>query len=128
MAGGKLVIVVDDDRVVIHLIEKILERANVRVATTPSGSGALNLLHENPGDVALVFVDLAMPGITGVELARQMKAVPGLSGIPVVAVTANFGPELHDELAEVGIKEVIEKPFRNDQLIEVLRRHGVEVE
>lgn len=128
MAERNLVLVVDDDPVVVHLIEKILERASFRVASVPAGTAALNLLREHPDEVALVFVDLAMPGITGVELAREMKATPALTDIPLVAVTANFGPELYDELVAAGIEEVIEKPFRSEQLIDVLQRHGVQVE
>jgi chemosensory pili system protein ChpA (sensor histidine kinase/response regulator) len=127
MAERDLVIVVDDDLVVVHLIEKILERATVRVAATSSGSGALSLLHENHGEVLLMFVDLAMPGISGIELIRQMRAQPNLADIPVVAVTADFGIETYEHLKEVGVEEIIEKPFRNERLIDVLQRHGVKM-
>lgn len=128
MTAGNLVIVVDDDPVVMHLIGKVLERAHVEVAAVSSGAKALDLLRERPGQAALVFVDLAMPGISGVELARQIREQPGLAALPIVAVTANFGPESRDELEAVGIHEIIEKPFRNDQLTDVLRRHGLPAE
>lgn len=128
MAGHNLVVVVDDDPVVIHLVEKTLERANVRVAATSSASGALSLLHENTGDVALLLLDLAMPGTSGFELAQQVRAQPGLADLPVVALTANYGPEMRDQIDAAGINEVIEKPFKTERLIELLRRYGVEVE
>ena len=128
MAERNLVLVVDDDPVVVHLIESMLARASFHVASVQSGSEALTMLHEHPDQVALVFVDLAMPGISGFDLAREMKATPATSGIPLVAVTANFGPELGEEVSASGIEEVIEKPFRGEQLVDVLRRHGVQVE
>lgn len=128
MTERNLVLVVDDDKVVIHLIERILERASFRVMALSSGEAALDLLHTQSQEVALVFVDLAMPGISGTDLAGQMKAEPALAGIPVVAVTANYGPSLQAELSAVGIDEVIEKPFHNEQLFAVLKRHGVPIE
>ncbi len=128
MAGHNLVIVVDDDPVVIHLVEKTLERANVKVAATSSASGALSLLHENTGDVALLLLDLAMPDTSGFELARQIRAQPGLASLPLVALTANYGPETATQMQAVGVKDVIEKPFKTEHLIEVLRRYGVNVE
>lgn len=128
MTERNLVLVVDDDPVVVHLVEKMLERARFRVSSVPSGVEALNLLRGHPDEVALVFVDLAMPGISGVDLAREMKSTPAMAAIPLVAVTANFGPELTGELELAGIEEVIEKPFRSEQLVEVLQRHGVQVE
>ena len=119
MSGNRLrVLVVDDERPALDELAWLLERDDRvgGVLTTDSAAEALRLLQEEPVDA--VFADIAMPGLTGLELAgvlSQFKNPP-----PVVFVTA------HDEHAvdafELNAVDYVLKPVREDRLAEAVRR------
>lgn len=115
---GLRVLVVDDERPALDELAWLLERdprvGDVR--TTDSAAEALRVLQE--GRVDAVFMDIRMPGLTGLELARvlsRFKLPP-----PVVFVTA------HDEHAvdafELNAVDYVLKPVREDRLAEAVRR------
>ncbi len=112
------VLVVDDERPALDELAWLLEQDSRvgSVRTTDSAAEALRVLHEEQVDA--VFMDIRMPGLTGLELARvlsQFKTPP-----PVVFVTA------HDEHAvdafELNAVDYVLKPVRDDRLSEAVRR------
>jgi DNA-binding LytR/AlgR family response regulator len=112
------VLVVDDERPALDELAFLLDKDErvSEVLTSDSASEALRLLHATSVDA--VFLDIAMPGLTGLELAKvlaQFKEPP-----PVVFVTA------HDEHAvdafEVNAVDYVLKPVREDRLREAVRR------
>ena len=112
------VLVVDDERPALDELAWMLERDERvgSVLTTDSAAEALRVLQEEQVDA--VFMDIRMPGLTGLELARvlsQFKTPP-----PVVFVTA------HDEHAvdafELNAVDYVLKPMRDDRLSEAVRR------
>jgi DNA-binding LytR/AlgR family response regulator len=119
VTGNRLrVLVVDDERPALDELGWLLDRDDRvgGVLTTDSAAEALRLLKEEPVDA--VFADIAMPGLTGLELAgvlAQFKNPP-----PVVFVTA------HDEHAvdafELNAVDYVLKPVREDRLAEAVRR------
>jgi CheY-like chemotaxis protein len=125
MANRKLVVVVDDDPVIVHIIEKTLGKMNAQAITISSASGALSLLHERHEEIGLVLLDLAMPGVSGYDFCRQLRAQPHLAHIPVVAVTADITATLDTRAAEAGINEVVTKPFSAETLHDVLQRYDI---
>lgn len=127
MPDHNLVVVIDDDPVVVRLIEKMLARTKARVLTTSSASGALSLLSEHQSEVGLVLLDLAMPTLSGYELCRQLRAQPHLAHLPVVAVTADVTNDVNEKAAEVGINEIVIKPFKQEALLDVIRRYGIPI-
>lgn len=115
---GLRVLVVDDERPALDELAWLLERdARVgEVLTTDSAAEALRVLQESAVDA--VFLDIRMPGLTGLELARvlsRFKVPP-----PVVFVTA------HDDHAvdafELNAADYVLKPVREDRLSEAVRR------
>jgi DNA-binding LytR/AlgR family response regulator len=119
VTGNRLrVLVVDDERPALDELGWLLDRDDRvgGVLTTDSAAEALRLLKEEPVDA--VFADIAMPGLTGLELAgvlAQFKNPP-----PVGFVTA------HDEHAvdafELNAVDYVLKPVREDRLAEAVRR------
>ena len=86
-----LVLVVDDERDNRELLEIVLSSSGHRVLLAASGEEALECMTAQPPD--LVLLDLMMPGMSGYDVVRLIKANPTLSQIPVVMVTALDGPE-----------------------------------
>jgi len=112
------VLVVDDERPALDELAWLLDRDDRvgSVLTTDSAAEALRVLQEEKVDA--VFLDIAMPGLTGLELARVLSRFK--SPPPVVFVTA------HDEHAvdafELNAVDYVLKPVRDDRLTEAVRR------
>ncbi len=112
------VLVIDDERPALDELAFLLGRDHrvARVLTADAATEALRLLQEEPVDA--VFTDIAMPGLTGLDLARVLSRfrVPP----PVVFVTA------HDEHAvdafDLDAVDYVLKPVRDDRLAEAVRR------
>ena len=112
------VLVVDDERPALEELRWLLERDGriETVLTSDSATDALRLLQERGVDA--VFLDIRMPGLSGVDLARvlsRFKAPP-----PVVFVTA-YDDHAVDAF-ELGAVDYVLKPVRDDRLTEAVRR------
>ena len=69
----------------------------------------------------LIFMDIQMPGMDGLEAIRRIRLVPGLSAIPIVALTALAMPGDRDRTLEAGATEYVSKPASLDQLHRLIR-------
>ena len=114
----KRIIVIDDESAIRRSFELALEESGYEVDTAASGKEGLEMLQNEAYD--LVFLDLKMPGLTGVETLRELRKRD--ENIPVYIVTAFYG-EFFDELstmAENGAEfEVLNKPVDGDMIRKV---------
>ncbi len=120
------ILVVDDEENVRELLSLLLTRAGYEVTTAPDGAAALAAFRAHGAD--LVLQDLKMPGMDGMELLRQIKALDLL--VPVIVLTAFAGFDHAVEAMRLGAYDFLKKPFDNDQVraaveraIARLRRH-----
>jgi signal transduction histidine kinase len=117
--GSEALLVVDDEPAVRQLLKRQLADRGYRVLEASGGAEALQLLQTRGREIHLVVSDVAMPGMSGVELARQAAAVDPL--IPFVFVSG----QPRESLAEYGDPAphgiVIEKPFSSDELAKAVR-------
>lgn len=116
-----LIIVVDDNPVVVKLIASMLEREGFAVRTAASGQGLLDLLDTIHPD--LILLDIDMPGISGIETCKRIKA-DALSGeIPILFVTANNDKEHVIAGFAAGAQDYIVKPSTKEELLARVRTH-----
>jgi signal transduction histidine kinase len=113
------ILVVEDSPTQARLLRLILESEDFAVDVAGNGEAALTRL--SAGGVDLVVSDVLMPGLTGFELCRAIKAAPGLSDIPVVLVTTLRDPLEIVQALEVGADSFIRKPYEPDALVLRLR-------
>jgi CheY-like chemotaxis protein len=114
----KRVLVVDDDPVVGKSFNRVLSQKGYVVVTAQDGREALNKLQD--GDYDVVFTDIRMPGMDGLELAEQVKARK--SWTPVVIVTG-FGSQANEARAKAaGVSAFLHKPLTPEQIEETARQ------
>jgi DNA-binding response OmpR family regulator len=120
----KRILVADDEPDVLALLTLNLQRAGFEVLRAEDGERALRVAREeNP---ALVVLDLMMPGLSGLEVAKQLKQSPATAGIPVLMLTAKS--EEVDRIVglELGADDYVTKPFSPREIVlriqSVLRR------
>lgn len=101
------VLVIDDDAVVGRSFDRVLTKKGYEVSTALTGEEGLERIAENAYDV--VFTDIKMPGIDGMEVAEQIKSK--CPWTPVVVITG-FGTEEHEAKASVlGLSGFVRKPL-----------------
>ena len=118
MTAGLHALVVDDEQPVLDELVWLLGRDD-RVATvraTRSGTEALMILEQ--GGVDVVFLDVAMPGMSGPDLQRELML--RRKEIPIIFITAHGGETVRPQLLEQGAVECLFKPFSDTALREAL--------
>jgi two-component system response regulator MprA len=118
------VLIVDDDRKFVPLLERGFRYEGFDVAAAANGDEGLELVRSSRPDV--MILDIGMPGADGFEVLRRLRI---LSDVPVVMLTAR--DEVADKVAALGLgaDDYVAKPFAFDELVArvraVLRRRGV---
>ena len=115
---GKRILVVEDDESLRRVTQFQLEQAGYQVSTASEGSKALALLEKVPQD--LVITDLMMPGVSGLELLKRIRA--DYPETIVILVTAFGSVESAVEAMKVGAYDFITKPIHPDALILLVNR------
>jgi HAMP domain-containing protein/signal transduction histidine kinase/DNA-binding response OmpR family regulator len=118
--AGRTVLLVDDDARNIFALSSVLERRGMNVLTATTGSEAIAKLESNP-DVAIVLMDIMMPGMDGYETTRQIRSHVQYRRLPIVALTAKAMKGDREKCLEAGASDYIAKPVDTDQLISVLK-------
>lgn len=110
------VLIVDDDHKIRDLLARYLYGQGFRVTTAADAETAQASLRGLDFDI--VLLDVMMPGISGLELAREIKAV---RDIPICMLTARAEPEQRIEGLEIGVEDYVPKPFEPRELLLRLR-------
>lgn len=113
------VLVIDDSKLVHKMFSVILPKTTLVHAL--DGREALHRLGEHP-DVELIFLDINMPNMNGLEFLHQVKADSALSHIPVVIVSTEGKEEDTVRGLQAGAAAYIKKPFRNESILEIVHR------
>lgn len=101
----------------------MLEKFGCQVDIAENGLEALRLIGQAPYD--LVFMDVHMPHMDGLEASREIRKMEGDgSNIPIIAMTANAMSGDREQCLEAGMDDYISKPVDKDKLIEALHKWG----
>jgi two-component system phosphate regulon response regulator PhoB len=109
------VLVVEDEPDIAALIAYQLTREGLRVETAASGTEALTAVGREVPD--LVVLDRMLPGVSGDEVLRTLRADPATSGVPVLVLTARREQEERIEGFELGADDYLTKPFSPRELV-----------
>jgi len=118
------ILVVDDEPDISALVAYHLARASYRVRTAPDGQEALRALETQLPD--LIVLDLMLPGVSGMEILREVRRRPETSSLPVILLTARREERERIEGLQMGADDYMTKPFSPQELVlrvaAVLRR------
>jgi two-component system, chemotaxis family, chemotaxis protein CheY len=115
------VLVVDDSATMRRIVRAHL-RALGFETVIEADSGTAALTHVRGGAVDLVIADWAMPGMTGVDLARAIRSNPASAQLPILMVTGMGQEDDIQEAAEAGVDGYVVKPFDLETLRSRLRQ------
>jgi two-component system sensor histidine kinase BarA len=114
-----LFLVADDNPINLQLISSLLTIRGARVLTATDGAEAVRLALQHPVD--LVFLDVHMPQLNGLDAARQIRAAQAEQRhIPIVALTADAAPQNRSQMQQAQLDGYLIKPLQEAQLEKVI--------
>ena len=120
-AGQKTVLVVEDNELNMKLFNDLLETQGYRVLQIDNGTDAMDMVREHRPD--LVLMDIQLPGQSGLEVTKQLKADPDVAAIPVIAVTAFAMRTDEERIRAGGCEDYIAKPISVPVFLEKVKRY-----
>ena len=119
---AKKVLIVDDDNRNIFALTAVLKARGYQCISTLGAEDAIALLKEDR-DIAVVLMDMMMPGMDGYQAMAEMRKIPDLKHIPVIAVTAQAMVGDRERCIDAGAVGYISKPINVDELIKLLTKY-----
>ncbi len=117
---GKHILLVEDEKNIILGVRTCLDAVGYEVEIAENGEIALEAVRRRKPD--LILLDLVIPKFDGYEVLESLKNNPGTGEIPVVVLTAKAGEEDRQKAMELGADAYMTKPFRPQELWDILKK------
>lgn len=126
-SGDKIVraLVVEDDEINQEIVCFLLQHLGIQYVIAENGKEAVDRFSEQqPGWFQIIFMDLRMPVMNGMEAAAAIRRLPrqDAADVPIVAVTAEAYADIREQLMECGMTEYLAKPIQVEDIEKVLRK------
>ncbi len=117
---SEAVAVVDDQAVVLEFCRTTLERAGFKVFTASSGDQALSLFEPNRSPIDLALIDIVMPGMSGIELAKRLERLN--AGVRIVLMSGYSPDEMKRVVGETASQyRCMWKPLDPRSLVQMIK-------
>ena len=113
-----LVLIVEDNDKNLELVRDILQAKGYRTLEAGTAEDGLEIAKGQAPD--LILMDIQLPGMSGIEGLRALRAEPATAGIPVVAITASVMQADREQIMRAGFDGFIEKPITVRSFLEVV--------
>lgn len=122
---GATVLVVDDEPHIGRIIRTRLEQDGFHVLLAESGADALEVAARTPR-LALLVLDLMLPGMSGVDLLRVLRADPQWATLPCIVLTAAGQDDQLRAVESLGVSEIMTKPFSPRRLLSRVQEYAAD--
>ena len=124
--AGKRILYIDDDEALVFLVQRLLERYDFRVSGHTNQRNALDALRKDPAGFDLVVTDYNMPGMSGLDVAREVRAIR--ADLPVAVASGFIDETLRAKADGSGVRELIFKASTVEDFCAALQRLAQTVE
>ncbi|MBU0509285.1 response regulator [bacterium] len=107
---------VDDSTTIRRIVKRSVDEMGMEVLEAADGAQALKLLEEKTADIQLVILDWNMPGMTGLDVLKTIKADPRYKNIVVMMLTSEADQNCVVEALKAGAQNYLTKPFDGKML------------
>ena len=118
-SGRRGILVVEDDTDLRRLFGLMLSAADFDVFEAEDGPAGLRMLEENPEAIHVVFTDLGLPGLGGVELISRVRAAR--PGVKIIGTSGLGSAGVRETVLEAGADDFFPKPFAIADVIEKVK-------
>ena len=122
---GKKMLLAEDVEINREIVAALLVDTGIEIDYAENGQEAVDMVSANPNKYDIVFMDMQMPKMDGLEATRRIRGLPmpKRKRLPIVAMTANVFKDNIEECLEAGMDDHLGKPLDIDKVIEVLREY-----
>ncbi len=117
---SKTIMTADDSSSVRQMVSFTLKQAGYSVVEAINGNDAISKLKTTP--IQMLISDLNMPGMDGIELIKQVRAMPQYKFIPIIMLTTESQADMKQKGKAAGATGWIVKPFQPEQLLSVIKK------
>jgi len=117
---SKTILTIDDSASIRQMVVMTLSAAGFDLIEAVDGADGYNKATGNT--VHAVITDLNMPVMNGIEFIRKYRQHPSSKGVPIILLTTESDDELKRQAKEAGATGWIVKPFKQDQLLSVIKK------
>jgi len=103
------ILIVDDSRTVIHVLQKLLEQAGYKALVAMDGEQGIRMAKQHKPN--LIFMDLVMPGINGFQATRMIRRDVGIKDIPIIIISGNNAASEKFWGKRIGANGFLSKPI-----------------
>lgn len=111
------VLIVDDSKMQLNEMKKILQKMNLNVSTCTTGTEAYNLIMNGEKKFSLVITDYNMPGMNGIELTFKLREQFDRDELSIIAISNNDTPDISAQFLKIGANDFITKPFLEIEVV-----------
>ncbi len=115
------ILLVEDNPVNQKLAKMMLTKAGYHVEVADNGVEAVDKYSASPDGFDLIFMDIQMPEMDGMEATRAIRE-KGFDSVPIVAMTANAMKGDREKYLEIGMDDYVPKPIKREVVFEVLEK------
>lgn len=119
---GIKILVVEDHPVNREILVQFLKKFGATIFQAENGMQALNLISKNP-EIQIIFMDIQMPVLNGTEATRILRQKK-YTGI-IIACTANNDSSTFEKYKDIGINDILVKPFKREKVLELLDKWNI---
>ncbi len=121
MAAKNTILIVDDEPDIVNLTDKFLKLGNFNTITCNNGRDAIQIVEEKSDEIALILLDIMMPGTSGYSVLKEIKKNEKFKHIQVILFTVKSFNEDIVKGKELGADGYIPKPFSGKDLLQFVR-------
>ena len=118
--AGELILIVEDNEKNRKLERDVLQFHGYRTAEAETGEEGVRLARE--AAPALILMDIQLPGMSGIDALKALRAAPATARIPVVAITASVMQQDRQQIMSAGFDGFIEKPVNLRNLLDTVQQ------
>ena len=121
MAAKNTILIVDDEPDIVNLTDKFLKLGNFNTLTCNNGRDALEIVKEKSDEIALILLDIMMPGTSGYTVLKEIKENDKFKHIQVVLFTVKSFNEDIQKGKQLGADGYLMKPFSGKDRLQFVR-------
>jgi two-component system, cell cycle response regulator DivK len=115
-----VILIVEDNEKNLKLVRDVLQVKGYQTLEAGTGEDGLKIARERKPD--LILMDIQLPGMSGVEALKALRAAPETAAIPVVAITASVMQQDRKMVMSAGFDGFIDKPFNLRSLLDTVQQ------
>lgn len=119
------ILIAEDNMVNQLLMRKIVEKIGFKVDVVSNGTEVLKSLKDSPKKYSLILMDLQMPEMNGLEATQEIVKLYGNDRPKIFAISAGSFNDDENLYREAGMDDSLDKPFKSEQLIQMMNKHNL---